>query len=160
MAASLSTEFTLLSDPKSVFAMLVNPEFLAEKVALAQSGKYSISGSYPDLTLNIVRNVESDLPAMVRKFIGETLVVEETQSWQKISDEEYLAKFELAIPNAPVQISGQISVTGKQETKVKITAQVKVSVPIFGAAAEPHVVTEIKKVLADEEMLCRSWISK
>jgi hypothetical protein len=35
-----------------------------------------------------------------------------------------------------------------------------VNIPIFGAAAEPNVVNEITKVLADEESLCRSWINK
>jgi hypothetical protein len=43
---------------------------------------------------------------------------------------------------------------------VKILGKVKVNVPIFGAAAEPQVVSQISKVLADEEELCRNWISR
>ncbi len=160
MSASIASEFTLASDPKTVFEMLVNPEFLKTKVALAKSGDFEVSGSAPKYVVKVNREVEADFPPIVRKFVGDILIVKETQIWQKDSESHYSAKFELIIPGAAVQISGEIAVFGKATTTVKLTGLVKVNVPIFGAAAEPHVVNEIDKVLADEETICNAWINK
>jgi hypothetical protein len=160
MPADLRSEFSLPGDPSKVFGMLTNPEFLAAKVALAQSGNYSISGTSPDLTIQVQRTVAADLPPMVRKFVGENLVVKETQTWSKSGDDLYVAQFSLAIPGAPVEITGQIKLSGQVQTQVEITGKVKVNVPIFGAAAEPQVVAQINKVLADEQALCQDWINK
>ena len=159
MVADLSYGFTLSATPKSVFEMLTNPNFLTRKIELAQSGEYNTSGSAPDLKIEVTRTVTADLPNMVRKFVGEKLVVKETQNWTQLSADLYQAEFSLKIPNAPVDISGQISVSGGTQTDVSITAKVKVNVPIFGASAEPHVVETIKKVLYDEQNLCRDWIT-
>lgn len=160
MSADLRSEFSLPGDPTKVFAVLTNPDFLAAKVALAQSGQYSITGISPDLTVQVERTVAADLPPMVRKFVGENLVVKEIQTWSKSSDHQYVAQFSLAIPGAPVEISGQIKISGDQQTQIEITGKVKVNVPIFGAAAEPQVVGQINKVLADEQALCQDWITK
>jgi len=158
MAADLSYVFSLPANPKSVFEMLTNPEFLNKKIALAQSGTFKLSGDHPNLQIEVTRKVNADLPAMVRKFVGENLVVQETQIWHQPSSNTYQATFSLKIPNAPVDISGQINVNGSTQTQVSISAKVKVNLPIFGAAAEPNVVETIKKVLADEAKLCARWI--
>jgi hypothetical protein len=160
MPAQLNTEFTLPRDPTKVFEMLTRLDFLAAKIGLAQSGEFSVTGSGFDLTVNVNRTVAADLPDLVRKFVGQNLVVQETQIWRKSNDNLYRADFKLTIPNAPVDISGQIELAGIEKTIVKISGKVKVNVPIFGAAAEPQVVSQISKVLADEEELCRNWISK
>jgi carbon monoxide dehydrogenase subunit G len=160
MSASIKSEFTLPANPKSVFEMLIDPDFLAAKVKLAKSGDFTLSGTSPNLQILVNRTVEADFPPIVKKFVGENLVVNETQSWKKDSENHYSATFNLEIPNAPVEITGEIKVFGKSEATVSITGQVKVNIPIFGAAAEPNVVNEITKVLADEESLCRSWINK
>ena len=160
MPADLRSEFSLPGDPIEVFGMLTNPDFLTEKVALAKSGHYSIEGTSPELTIQVQRIVEAQLPPMVQKFVGENLVVEETQNWSKKDDHHFVAKFSLEIPGAPVVITGAISLSGQSVTQVEITGKVKVNVPIFGAAAEPQVVAQINKVLADEEKLCQQWISK
>ncbi len=131
--------------------MLVDPEFLAAKVNLAKSGDFEVIGIAPNFLVKVNRTVEADFPPIVKKFVGENLVVKETQKWQQNSESHYSASFDLEIPNAPVEILGEIAVFGKHETTVLITGQVKVNVPIFGAAAEPNVVNEINKVLADEE---------
>ena len=159
MVADLSYGFTLSATPKSVFEMLTNPNFLTRKIELAQSGEYNTSGSAPDLKIEVTRTVTADLPNMVRKFVGEKLVVKETQNWAQLSADLYQADFGLKIPNAPVDILGQITVSGTNQSDVSITAKVKVNVPIFGASAEPHVVDTIKKVLLDEQSLCREWIT-
>ena len=160
MAATLNYQFLVAAPPQTTFEMLVNPEFLQEKIGLADSGHFEVSGTFPELRLFISRKVDTDLPQMVRKFVGENLVVDEVQNWHKTAQNSYHAQLALKIASAPVQISGEITLAGSEITTVTIQAQIKVNVPIFGAAAEPHVVDTIKKVLADEEALCKNWISR
>ena len=159
MVADLSYGFSLPATPKTVFEMLTNPDFLTRKIELAQSGEYNTSGSAPELRIEVTRTVTADLPSMVRKFVGEKLIVKETQNWKQLGADLYQADFGLKIPNAPVDIAGLISLSGSNQTDVSITAKVKVNVPIFGASAEPHVVETIKKVLLDEQNLCRDWVT-
>lgn len=159
MTADLNHHFSLAVTPIGAFEMLTNPDFLEEKVKLANSGDFEITGTSPNPKIQINRQVNADLPQMVRKFVGDNLIVQEFQNWQQISKNHFLAKFELRIPNAPVQISGEIDLAGAESTLVRLTGHVKVNVPIFGAAAEPHVVDTIKKVLVDEEALCQRWIN-
>lgn len=159
MVADLSYGFSLPATPKTVFEMLTNSDFLDKKIQLAQSGEYHTLGTTPEIRIEVTRTVTADLPNIVKKFVGERLVVNEIQNWKQITTDVYQADFSLKIPNAPVDISGQISVTGTNEADVSITAKVKVNVPIFGASAEPHVVETIKKVLLDEQNLCQDWIS-
>lgn len=158
MAAELKYGFVLSATAKTVFEMLVNPDFLTKKIELAQSGNFEITGQSPELTIDVTRTVNADLPAMVRKFVGENLVVQEIQNWKELSAKNYQADFVLKIPNAPVEIKGKIELIELVKTQVEITATVKVNLPIFGATAEPHVVETIKKVLADEEKLCKLWL--
>ncbi len=160
MAADLSFVFKLPASAKTTFEMLTNPNFLNEKIALAQSGHYSISGNYPNLVVEVTRTVVADLPDLVRKFVGENLVVQEIQNWKEISTNNYIAEFKLKIPNAPVDISGQIKLIENQDTEVSIIGKVKVNLPIFGGAAEPKVVDTINRVLSDEAQLCKGWITK
>lgn len=159
MATALKKEFELSSSPMATFYMLTNPEFLARKVGLATTGTFDISGTSPDLIVQVSRNVAAELPPIVSKFVGEKLIVDEIQTWHQLTQEHLYADFNLKIANAPVDINGKIKLTGSQSTNVSISVNIKVNVPIFGAAAEPHVVNEINKVLADEELLCRNWIA-
>lgn len=160
MPAELNFDFELPASAKATFEMLTHPDFLTEKIALAQSGKYSISGDNPNLVVDITRTVTADLPDLVRKFVGENLVVQEIQNWKEVSTNNYLADFKLKISNAPVDISGQINLQETQNTKVSITGKVKVNIPLFGATAEPKVVETIMRVLGDEAKLCKDWITK
>lgn len=160
MSADLIYEFLLPAAPEKVFAMLTGTDYLSDKVSHAIDGTYEIYGNRPDFQVQITRTIDGDLPDMVRKFVGDELIVIENQSWSELSKESFLANFELKINNAPVEINGTISLTGAQHTQVSIKAKVKVSVPIFGAIAEPQVVQKLKSVLQDEEDLCNRWIAK
>lgn len=158
MPADLTYEFSLPAAPEKVFAMLTGSEYLSDKVSKAISGKFESTGQSPNLQIQIVRTLAGDLPELVKKFVGETLTVVESQNWSKSADKNYAADLELKINNAPVEIFGTISITGNQISQVLIKLKVKVNLPIFGAMAEPQVVEKLKTVLLDEELLCSKWI--
>lgn len=160
MSADLNYEFMLPAAPEKVFSMLTSNAYLSDKVSHAITGTFEKSGDFPFFQIQITRSIDGELPDMVQKFVGDELTVVENQNWSELSKENFLANFELKINNAPVEIKGTISLTGAQHTQVSIKAKVKVSVPIFGAIAEPQVVLKLKAVLQDEENLCNRWIAK
>jgi hypothetical protein len=160
MSADLIYEFLLPAAPKKVFAMLTGSDYLSDKVSHSVKGAFEKSGNSPNFQIHITRTIDGELPDMVRKFVGDELKVVEIQNWSELSQEDFLAQFELKINSAPVEIKGTIALTGAQSTQVLIKVKVKVNVPIFGTMTEPQVVAKLKSVLQDEEKLCSQWIVK
>lgn len=155
MPSQINKVFSLPAPPSQVFDLLVNPEFLAAKVAVALSGDFEVADGSNGPLVKITRAFAADLPPMIQKFIGSNLNITESQEW---NTGNRLAHFTISISGAPIDFSGEISLTGQDQTEVKVVGNLKVNIPIFGAAIEPQVVSAIDDVLAKEEALIRSWI--
>ena len=160
MPADLDFEFKLNAAPEKVFNLLCEEEYLSDKVALASAGDFQITGDPPNLKVKVTRVLDTELPEMVKRVVGDNLTATETYRWSKKSKNEFFANFDLEILHAPVEIKGLVLLTGDRDTSVKVAAKVKVHIPIFGAVAEPEVVKQIIKVLQDEELLCNKAIEK
>ena len=155
MPSQINKVFSLPVPPSQVLDLLVNPEFLAAKVAVSLSGEYEVTDGPAGPQVKITRSFTAELPAMIQKFIGSNLNITELQDWDT---HNRVAKFTIAIAGAPIDFSGEISLTGKDQTEVKVSGNLKVNIPIFGAAIEPQVVSAIDDVLTKEEASIRSWI--
>lgn len=158
MPADLKYQFLLSAKPAKVFEILSSTQYLSDKISHAKSGDFTISGTSPNLEIQIKRKLAGPIPAIVSKFVGPELTVTEIQMWEQADSQTYFAHIELKIEGAPVEINGKLNLNGNSSTNVSFAGKVKVNIPIFGAAVEPQVVQEITKVLAMEEDLFRNKV--
>lgn len=163
MALAAST--TLSASAQSVTDVFTNEDFI-KHVSETVGGtllQFTISGpTNAAFTTKTVRTLPTTrMPDIAKKFVGETLTVTQEESWSAPApDGSRTNTIKLTVAKAPVDVAAvqQLVVAG-DSTEVRLTGEVKSSVPFLGAkiasAAEPV----IGRALNLQATLAQEWLN-
>ena len=96
----------------TVFNLLTNRDYLEKKfVATGSQNIQILECGHNDNTFTIknIRDVESDPPAAIRKFVKATNTLTTTDNWEMTDDIEKKGTFEVDVKGLPIKMKGDLA---------------------------------------------------
>lgn len=142
-----------------VFAMLTDPSW-REAVGAAQGVVSATVTVTPEgsggarIVIDQVQNT-AGLPAIARKFAGETTRAIVTEVWLSPT----AGTIEIVAPGKPTKMVGTVALEPDGDTTRHVTdMEVSVKVPLLGGKLEPVMANDIGKGLAIEQTVGAAWL--
>jgi hypothetical protein len=106
------------------------------------------------------RTVPANIPAMVKKIIGENSIVTQTEKWSPDGNGGYKCDFNLTVKGAPGGTTGWMKLlpVGKSECDWVLEFDIKVPIPLLGKKLEELVESETRTNLAKENAFSVEWL--
>ncbi len=105
------------------------------------------------------REVASQVPGMLKKFLGEWNTIVQKESWQP-DDGGHLNELEIESPGVPVEIEGTMELKPAGSGCVnKLSFEVDCSIPFVGGKLEEFIAKDMKKTLADEYRFIKKYLA-
>ena len=151
------------ADPQTVFAMLSDQDFIVYKCE--QSASLEATAEVTDegdtLQIHNRRVLPAKVPGFLKRFLGDTIPLDETQHWGPANDEgARSAEFSVDFDGQPLAFSGTIDLTPHGEgTAVRTKGALKCSVPLVGGKVENFAAEWIGKYLNKEEKVGQQWLA-
>ena len=147
-----------------VFALCVDREFRAEvcRATRALDNDVSIEPHGDGTTtVTVRRTMPADLPDFVKKLVGETIDVVQTETWGPPDEAgQRTAELEVSIAGQPAKLTGTVSliVVGDGVAEV-IKGDLRVSIPFLGKKIEPEIAKGVLAAARAEERCGRTRLA-
>ena len=149
------------AEPDAVFAMLCDQEWRERVCELAHAKSYDvhIDRDGDSATITVERVMPADVPDAIRKFLGETIKVTQTERWGSAhSDGTRHADIEVHIAGQPASMQGRSVLRGDSASTLTVEGDVRVKIPLLGRKIEPEVAKAITAALRIEERSARDYL--
>jgi len=148
---------------EKAWAMMADPEFRVAVCEATHAIDYNVEITEDDAggaTVVVDRTMPADVPDMMKKFVGETIGVVQTEEWgPAAADGSRTADLLLEVKGQPAKLTGTITLQpagdGCQEL---VVGDLTVSIPFFGKKIEPEIAKGIKAAIRAEEKTGQSWL--
>lgn len=146
---------------EEVYAAFTKPGFYKEKFAAvgAKNVKVLEKKKRGDaFFIRTERDVPSDAPAMLRKFLGEWNTIVQTESWEPDGD-GYCNEVEIESAGVPVTIEGSMRLQPQGAGCVnKLEFDIDCSIPFVGGKLEDFIARDMKRVMAEEYKFIKAYL--
>jgi hypothetical protein len=162
MATTVQYTQRFSATPEEVWQMLTDPEYIVTKGM--SSGSLEVNpevATRSDDTLIISRRrLPAQLPRMLKRFVGEELVVNETQKWgEAAADGRREGSFVIDFGGQPLAFRGTLELLPVDDgTELTTDGALKASVPMVGGKAEAVAKDWTLRYLAKEEKVAAEWL--
>ena len=149
------------ADVDTVFAAFCKPDFYKKKFAATGASNIRVlekkkRGS--DFYIKTERDVEADVPGVLKKLIGDTNTLTQSESWEA-DDDGYFNELEIVSEGVPVSIEGTMSVQPSGNGCVnRLSFEIECGIPFLGSKLEEFVARDMKKVLAGEYRFIKGFV--
>jgi hypothetical protein len=151
------------ASPDQVFAMLCDTGFRNQVCEDTGALEYHVDIEQADggATVTVVRTMPAQVPDFVRKFVGETIEVRQTEKWGTADGSgARSAEVRLEISGQPAGMTGTLVLEpGNDGTQQRVEADLKVSIPLFGKKIEPEVAKGVLAGIRQEERTGLAWLA-
>ena len=158
----LNTTLRFPADPGTVFEMLADPEFLGRKAKAANAIRHeaSVERDGDRVMIRLLRVMPPDVPDFVRKFVGETIDLQQTDIWEPAAaDGSRDGTISIDMRGAPVTLRGTMRLAPDgASTVARISGKIKASVPFVGGKIEEAVHEGLMSAARREEEVGREWL--
>jgi hypothetical protein len=159
----LKSELRFDADPYAVFGMLTDEAYIAKKTTAAKAIRHQVSVNRDgdQVTIELVRIMPPDVPDFVRRFVGETIDVKQTDVWEPAQpDGSREGRISLEMVGMPVACNGTMRLTPSGAgTLLTINGSIKASVPLFGGKIEEAVHQGLTEAARIEEKVGQAWLA-
>ena len=158
----LNETLTYAAGPDAVFAMLCDAVWREKVCEMAHAKSYDVAvePSGETATITVTRVMPADLPDAIRKFLGETVTVTQTERWAAPDAAgTRRAAIEVHIAGQPASMQGTSVLRGTETSTMTVEGDVRVKVPLFGRKIEPEVAKAIVAALRIEERSARDYLA-
>ncbi len=164
MATTIDYTQHFPADPQTVWAMLKDPAYIELKAM--RSGAREVNAEVEEAPgeTRIVsrRRLPAKLPSFMKKMVGEELVINETQRWDKSSDDgSRSGTFVVDFGGQPLAFSGTVRLQAVGDgTDVVTHGSLKASVRLVGGKVEGVAQEWMVKYLRKEESVAAEWLAE
>lgn len=152
----ISTRQEYAGDPKTVFDMLTNKDFLTEVAKRVGAKEYSVEAD--DNKTKLRAGIPS--PSQVRKFVGDILNLEFLAHWTNLVDSKATATLKATVDKMPASYNGQITLLGeKHKTILVYEADFEIHIPLIGSRLEKATAPNAVKVLDIFQQVGDEWLA-
>jgi hypothetical protein len=159
----LRTELRFDSDPVTVFAMFTDEAYLAHKAEATGAVRHEteVRRDGDRVTVRLLRVMPPDVPDFLRRFVGETIDLDQTDVWEPASsDGSRTGSIRIEMGGAPVNLTGGMTLVGTTAgTAATVDARVKASIPLVGGRIEKAVHDAVVHAARIEEEVGRAWLA-
>jgi hypothetical protein len=159
----LRTELRFDTDPVTVFAMFTDETYLARKAGATGAVRHeaSVTRLGDHVTVRLLRVMPPDVPDFLRRLVGETIDLDQTDVWEPASsDGSRTGSIRIDMGGAPVNLTGGMTLIGTAAgTSATVDAKVKASIPLVGARIEKAVHDAVVHAARIEERIGRAWLA-
>lgn len=159
----LRTQLRFDADPATVFAMLTDEEYLGRKAKAANAMRHesTVTRAGDQVTIRLLRVMPPDVPDFVRKFVGDTIDLDQTDVWEPAApDGSRHGIISIDMVGAPVTLRGTMRLEPDGSgTVTTIEGKIKASVPFVGGRIEQAVHGGLIEAAMREEQVGRAWLA-
>lgn len=151
--------------PEQVFALAIDPKFRGEVCEATHALDYDVEVDQHDddtATITVRRTVPAEVPDFVKRFVGETVDVVQTESWAAPDTEgQRTADLSVQIKGQPAKMIGKISTDAAGDgARTSIRGDLKVSMPFVGKKIEPEIAKGILAAIDKEQEVADKWLGE
>lgn len=113
--------------------------------------------------VRVRRVLPARVPDMVRRFVGETITVDQVEQWSAAQPGgTRSATVQVTVQGQPASMSGSmvLSPSSADGSTELVTGEVKVAIPFLGRQIEPEIVKVIEAALRVEQRVGQAWVSQ
>lgn len=159
----LNTTLRFPADPGTVFEMLVDPDYVGRKALAANAIRHEVSVQRDgdSATIWLLRVMPPDVPDFVRRFVGETIDLEQTDVWEPAAaDGSRDGTISIDMRDAPVRLRGTMRLKPEgADTVSHLSGTIKASIPLVGGRVESAVHDALLSAARREEEVGRQWLA-
>lgn len=163
VATTFEHEQQFNGEPKAVMAMLRDPAYIRTKCDRTGSLSTDVEvagASDGGVTLKITRVLPADVPAVAKRFVGDTITVTETQVWTKPAADGSASAIGTVEFSAPLSFTAAVCLGASGEgTLVRTSGSIKAGVPFVGGTIESSASDLMKKYLNVELTVGNEWLT-
>lgn len=165
MSTDFSEHFEFAADPATVWAVLVDPDFLVARAersgALGHRESVTVEGGTTVVTTSRTVGTER-LPQAASRFLGSTAVVDQVERWAAPDpDGTRRARLTLTIGSAPVELTATATLTPSAAGSThELSGSLSVRVPLLGGSVEKAALPGLLDLIRSEVELAREWSSR
>jgi hypothetical protein len=151
--------------PDEAFALAIDPKFRAAVCEATKALGYDVGIDETDdggASVRVDRTMWAEVPDFVKKLVGETLDVRQTENWSAADAEgRRTADIRVEIVGQPAKMTGTIVLEPTSDgCREVVSGQVKVSIPFLGGKIEPDVAKAIVTGIKVEQKTGLEWLAK
>lgn len=155
----------LNADPRQVFALTVDPKFRGEVCEATHALNYDVDVDVRDddtATVKVRRTMPAEVPDVVRRFVGETIDVVQTEDWAAAAaGGARTAKVAVEIKGMPAGMTGILATASVGDgARMTIDGDLTVSIPFVGKKIEPEIAKAIMAASRREQEVAARWLGE
>ncbi len=159
----VSRRQTYEAGPDRVWAMLTDPAYRDEVCAATGALSYDVDSAADDAggTVRVSRALPAPGHKAVRKLVGDTVTVEQTETWGPAEEDgTRRAELRLVVKGQPASMTGTSTLApdGSGAT-LDVEGELRVRIPLVGGSLERELATAITAGLAQELEVGRRYLS-
>lgn len=149
------------ADPASVFAVLSDPEYVAEKCTAtgAMDAEVAVTTEGTDTVITTMRKLPSDdLPAFAKSFVGDAITVDQTERWgPPSSDGSRDGTLKATFRGTPMKVDATLRLSpGGAGSELRVAGEVKAGIPLMGGSIETFAAEQLTRGLDREAELANA----
>lgn len=111
-------------------------------------------------SVTVRRVMPAEVPAAVKRFLGETVEVVQTEQWESADGDHRRAEVLIEIEGQPAKMIGTVTLEPDGETSALVLdGEIKVRVPLVGSRLEKEVARAVTGGLRVEQRVGRGYLA-
>lgn len=149
---------------ESVLAMVLDREFRAAVCDATKAISHRVEihpGAGGSATVTVSRTLPAEVPDFVRKFVGETIELVQSETWAADDGSGVRrADLTLEVVGQPAAMTGSIVLEETAEgVREVVQGELRATVPFFGGKVESELAKGIVAAARAEEKTGREWLA-
>ncbi len=149
------------ADIATVYAAFCKPDFYQKKFSAVGARDIQVlekKKKGDSFFIRTQRDVPSEVPGMLKKFLGEWNTIVQSESWEP-DDDGYFNEIEVESEGVPISIEGTMSLQPSTDGCVnKLAFEIECSIPFVGGKLEDFIAKDLKKTLSAEYKFIKSYV--
>lgn len=150
---------------EQVYALSTDPKFRGAVCEATRALDYDVDvDEHADgtATVTVRRTMPAEVPDFVKRFVGETLDVVQTEEWGAPDNVgERTANLMVQVTGQPVKMTGTVTIGAVgQGARTSIRGDLRVSMPFVGKKIEPEIANGILAAAAKEQQTADEWLGE
>lgn len=155
----------LNANPRQVFVLTVDPKFRGEVCEATHALSYDVDVDVRDddtATVKVRRTMPAEVPDVVRRFVGETIDVMQTEDWgTPDAGGARTARVTVEIKGMPAGMTGTLATASVGDgARMTIDGALTVSIPFVGRKIEPEIAKAIMAASRREQEVAARWLGE
>ena len=142
------------AEPAAVFAVLIDPAYVQDKCTAtgAVDSHVEVTREGHEVVIHTVRTLPADVPAIAKKFVGDTITIDQTERWGPANVQGLRAgTLDATFPGTPMKVTATMTLApGGPGAELHLAGEVSAGIPFVGGSIEGFAADQLRRGLDRE----------